>query len=208
MAILFDEKSIKLGHVDGCVFRRMNGKIVMQSMPSQYRDANSPAQQKQRRGMCNILAYYRLLKNIIHGQFAEVGGRTYNNFVSSNLKLDAVELSKEDYKKGYCILAPYIISKGTLPPLEAQAVDNHIEVQIKGEDWQYGDILRFIKVTKKESSDNPFLMVANYDERIIYNAKDQTIVTQELPHGAYAFVHVRCKGEDNTKVSTEHLVIV
>lgn len=119
MAILFDEKSIKLGHVDGCVFRRMNGKIVMQSMPSQYRDANSPAQQKQRSGMCNILAYYRLLKNIIHGQFAEVGGRTYNNFVSSNLKLDAVELSKEDYKRGYCILAPYIISKGTLPPLEA-----------------------------------------------------------------------------------------
>lgn len=211
MAILLDEKTIKLGHIDGFVFRKVNGKIVTQSMPSQYTDANSPAQQKQRSGMRNILAFYRLklLRELIKEQFKEVDGRAYNNFVSRNLKLEAVELSEKDYKNDRCILAPYIISEGTLPPLNQRVVDSCLQVKINGKEWKRSDILRLIRIEGSESSGNaPMHAIGKFEEKTIYKPVDQTITTPSLPHGAYAFVHVRYRSHDNLKVSTEHLMIV
>ena len=52
------ENGILSGHTGRFVYRELNGKQVVQSMPSHYRDANTDAQKKQRSGMRNILAYY------------------------------------------------------------------------------------------------------------------------------------------------------
>lgn len=211
MAILLDEKTIKLGHIDGFVFRKVNGKIVAQSMPSQYTDANSPAQQKQRSGMRNILAFYRmkLLRELIKEQFKEVDGRAYNNFVSRNLKQEAVELSEKDYKNDRCILAPYIISEGTLPPLNQHVVDGCLQVKINGNEWKRYDVLRLIRIESSNATgDAPAQAIVRFKNEPIYKPVDQTITTTPLPHGAYAFVHLRYRGNDTPKVSTEHLMII
>lgn len=112
------ENGILSGHTGRFVYRELNGKQVVQSMPSHYRDANTDAQKKQRSGMRNILAYYRLLKDVIVEQFEDSSGvrkSPYHSFVHHNILLPPVELPQAEYNKGLSVLAPYIISFGSLP---------------------------------------------------------------------------------------------
>ncbi len=44
---------LKRGHIGGMVFRVVNGKQVIQEMPSSYRDRKSEKQLRQRSGMKN-----------------------------------------------------------------------------------------------------------------------------------------------------------
>ena len=47
---------LKRGHIGGMVYRVVNGKQVIQEMPSSYRDRKSEKQLRQRSGMKNIVA--------------------------------------------------------------------------------------------------------------------------------------------------------
>lgn len=210
MAIVDDPKGIKSGHMGGVVFRTVDGKIVSQAMPSQYKDAKSPAQQKQRSGMRNLLAFYRVVADAIRLQFNDEKGhgRPYNLFVGQNLKMPAVELPEDDYKKGNCILAPYIISYGKLKPLEPEVVDGCLRVEAKPELWRKGDILRLVGVESKGMEDGVPTRLTLRCEDMNIDRRPETVFTSEpLPHGAYTFVHIRRIGK-KYQSSTQQLIII
>lgn len=210
MAIIDDSMGIKTGHADGFVFREVNGKMVAQAMPSQYKDAKSPAQQKQRSGMRNLLAFYRVAADAIRLQFNDDKGhgRPYNLFVGMNLKMTAVELPEGDYKKGNCILAPYIISYGKLTPLEPEVIDGCLSVYVNPENWRKGDILRLVGVESKCIDDSLPTRLTLRCEDLNIDRRPETVFTSEpLPHGAYTFVHIRRIGK-KYQSSTQQLIII
>ena len=198
------------GHIGQIVYRELNGMQVAQAMPSQYHDAKSEAQLKQRSGMRNILATYRLLKAAIKEQFEEATSmkRPYNCFVHHNLLLPAIELSKKDYDMRLGLLAPYIVSHGSLPPLDIGDNNDTIQFQMKAEDWKPLDVLRLIRIESKESSaDTPTHLKAMVQDTIINKVEDKIIVSTPLPHGAYTFVHLR-QTRKGFIVSTQHLSLL
>ena len=198
------------GHIGPIVYRELNGIQVAQAMPSQYHDAKSEAQLKQRSGMRNILATYRLLKGAIKEQFEEATSmkRPYNCFVHHNLLLPAVELSKKDYDMRLGLLAPYIVSHGSLPPLDIQVNADTIQFQMKYEEWETLDILRLIMIESTEpSADKPTHLKAVVQDTIINKVEDKMIVSDTLPHGAYTFVHLR-QTRKGFLVSTQHLSLL
>ena len=209
MAIVNDNGFLS-GHIGQIVYRELNGLQVAQAMPSQYHDAKSAAQLKQRSGMRNILATYRLLKAAIKEQFEEATSmkRPYNCFVHHNLLLPAVELSKKDYDTKLGLPAPYIVSHGSLPPLDIQVNTDTIQFQMKYEEWKELDILRLIKIESTEpSADTPAHLKADVQDTIINNVEDKMIVSTPLLHGAYTFVHLR-QTRKGFLVSTQHLFLL
>ena len=116
------------GHIGNEVFRDLGDRVVMQAMPSCYTDKKSEAQLKQRSGMKNILAMYRKVKEAVSGCFEERHGkqRDYNCFVSHNLLQSPVPMSKKEYRNGETILAPYVISSGSLPSLDYEWKDGRL----------------------------------------------------------------------------------
>lgn len=198
------------GHIGSIVYRELNGMQVAQAMPSQYHDAKSEAQLKQRSGMRNILATYRLLKGSIKEQFEEATSmkRPYNCFIHHNLLLPAVELSKKDYDMRLGLLAPYIVSHGSLPPLNIQVNTDTIQFQMKYEEWKELDILRLIMLESTEpSADKPTHLKAVVQDTFINKVEDKMIVSDSLPHGAYTFVHLR-QTRKGFLVSTQHLSLL
>lgn len=198
------------GHIGSIVYRELNGIQVAQAMPSQYHDAKSEAQLKQRSGMRNILATYRLLKGAIKEQFEEATSmkRPYNCFIHHNLLLPAVELSKKDYDMRLGLLAPYIVSHGSLPPLNIQVNTDTIQFQMKYEEWKELDILRLIMLESTEpSADKPTHLKAVVQDTFINKVEDKMIVSDALPHGAYTFVHLR-QTRKGFLVSTQHLFLL
>lgn len=198
------------GHIGQIVYRELNGMQVAQAMPSQYHDAKSEAQLKQRSGMRNILATYRLLKAAIKEQFEEATSmkRPYNCFVHHNLLLPAIELSKKDYDMRLGLLAPYIVSHGSLPPLDIQVNTDTIQFQMKSEEWKELDILRLIMLERTgPSADTPTHLKAVVQDTFINKVEDKMIVSDTLPHGAYTFVHLR-QTRKGFLVSTQHLSIL
>ena len=198
------------GHIGQIVYRELNGMQVAQAMPSQYHDAKSEAQLKQRSGMRNILATYRLLKAAIKEQFEEATSmkRPYNCFIHHNLLLPAIELSKKDYDMRLGLLAPYIVSHGSLSPLDIQVNTDTIQFQMKYEEWKELDTLRLIMLESTEpSADKPTHLKAVVQDTFINKVEDKMIVSDTLPHGAYTFVHLR-QTRKGFLVSTQHLSLL
>mgnify|MGYP004573597445 CR=1 FL=1 len=205
------ENGILSGHTGIYVYREMNGKQVVQSMPSHYRDANTDAQKKQSCGMRNILAYYRLLKDVIVEQFEDsvgVGRSAYHSFLHHNILLSPVELPQPDYNKGLGIIAPYIISFGSLPPLEVSVEDGSLQFSMKSEEWEEGDILLLIKVECPTPGNNtPSSWSATHVDEVTNEPENKLIKTSQLPHGAYAHVHI-CNTVSNSLVSSQRLLLI
>ena len=93
---------LKRGHIGGMVYRVVNGKQVIQEMPSSYRDRKSEKQLRQRSGMKNIVAAYRLVSKAIQECFEDAEGtkRPYHRFLYHNLLLDPVAMTANTIETG------------------------------------------------------------------------------------------------------------
>lgn len=199
------------GHTGDLVYREVKGKQIVQAMPSHYHDANTISQQKQRSGLRNIMAFYRLLKDLIKEQFEEASPlkRAYNCFIHHNLLLPAVILEKQAFDQGLCLLAPYVISHGSLPSLQAEIVDGRIRFQMKKDEWKQGDVLRRIQVAPSTHENNcsPLSWTATFTDEAIDTPEDRIIEMGGNASGGYAFIHIR-NTANHRWVSTQHLVIL
>ena len=122
--------------------------------------------------------------------------------------LSPVELPQSDYNKGLSVLAPYIISFGSLPPLEVVVEDNSLRFCMKSEEWEKGDILRLIKVECPAPDNNtPSSLDATYVDEVINEPENKLIMTSRLSHGAYAYVHIR-NAVSRSLVSSQRLLLI
>lgn len=110
------------GKVGDLVFARRLGQQTTRAYNSSPKDAKTRSQVTQRVKMANVIAMYRALKNICNHSFEglNVGQTSYSAFVKANLTGNKVSLTKEAASFGACVVAPYLISRGSLPSIQVE----------------------------------------------------------------------------------------
>lgn len=110
------------GKVGDLVFARRLGQQTTRAYNSSPKDAKTRSQVTQRVKIANVIAMYRALKNICNHSFEglDVGQTSYSAFVKANLTGNKVSLTKEASSFGACVVAPYLISRGSLPSIQVE----------------------------------------------------------------------------------------
>lgn len=110
------------GKVGDLVFARRLGQQTTRAYNSNPKDAKTRSQVTQRVKMANVIAMYRALKNICNHSFEglDVGQTSYSAFVKANLTGNKVSLTKEAASFGACVVAPYLISRGSLSTIQVE----------------------------------------------------------------------------------------
>ena len=175
MAIV-EKNGIISGSIDNVVYKNYNGKIVACRKQTTYRDAKAEGQVVYRVKMRNIQNIYAALKESLRGNFQDKTGRQsdYSRFQGINMQKPAVYLNKNEVAMKAQIVAPYIVSFGTLAPIEYELRDNLLVTNISlgnlsitpdttvseialaivknNEGWEYDDCLEFMVVKQTEGN--------------------------------------------------------
>ena len=116
MAILKGIISKMNGSAGNLTFKQSGGQTVVSEKVTQTTDAKTELQQKQRMKWANVIRMYQVLRPYMKLAFGgSQNGRTdYNKFVSVNLALQPVYLTKAEVTAGACVVAPYKITQGKL----------------------------------------------------------------------------------------------
>ena len=173
MAIL-EQNGNYSGKISNVVYKNYNGKIVVCHKQTTYRDAKAEGQVVYRVKMRNIQNIYASLKESLRGNFQDKTGRQtdYSRFQGVNMQKPAVYLNKKEVAIKAQIVAPYIVSFGTLPPIGYELKDNQLVTDIglgnltitpdttvsqlvlaimkNNEGWELDDCLEFMIVRQME----------------------------------------------------------
>ena len=173
MAIL-EKNGVIIGSVDDVVYKNYNGKVVVCRKQTTYRDAKTEGQVVYRVKMRNIQNIYAALKEALRGNFQDKTGRQtdYSRFQGVNMQKPAVYLNKNEVAMKAQVVAPYIVSFGTLPQIEYEIKDNSLVTNISlgdlsvtpdttvseialaivknNDGWEYDDCLEFMVVRQSE----------------------------------------------------------
>jgi hypothetical protein len=103
-----------------------NASIKTTKTPSQ-------AQLAQKSRFSNIVAAYQLMADFLIGSYEPKLQKVsfYNLFIKYNFGKVNVYLTKEEAEAKSCVVAPYSISHGTLPPIEMSAQGNNLVSSIR-----------------------------------------------------------------------------
>ena len=104
------------GKVGSLVFSRRLGQQVTRPYNAQVRNPKTRAQMSRRIKWANIINMWRLMKPLIQMgmQNRKTSQSDYNKFVSLNINKSEAYLLKEEARQGATLLAPYIITSGSL----------------------------------------------------------------------------------------------
>ena len=173
MAIL-EKNGVITGSVDDVVYKNYNGKVVVCRKQTTYRDAKTEGQVVYRVKMRNIQNIYAALKEALRGNFQDKTGRQtdYSRFQGVNMQKPAVYLNKNEVAMKAQVVAPYIVSFGTLVPIDYELKDNSLVTNISlgnlsitpdttvseialaivknNDGWEYDDCLEFMAVRQSE----------------------------------------------------------
>ena len=108
----------------GAVWYNRKGETVVRELAAQVSNPKSTAQMEQRAKLANLVAFYRANQFWMHwGSFQtkKQEWSDYNAFVSANMGMDAVYLTKQWAEAGATVVAPYIVSVGSLPRINVVA---------------------------------------------------------------------------------------
>lgn len=168
-----------LGHIKTGIYGDINlfmrkGKLTAASATNVAVNARTPLQMARRITWSNIIATYRVMKEGLREGWENVpkGQSLYNQFISVNAKAQPYALTKTDFQAGACIVAPYLITRGSLDPIRvdtsagvALAVTNirlgdlvvnafttvgqlAKAIVENNADWQYGDKLTYFSLVQ------------------------------------------------------------
>lgn len=202
---------LKRGHIGGMVFRVVNGKQVIQGMPSHYRDRKSKKQLKQRSGMKNIVAAYRLMGKCIQECFEDAEGtkRPYHRFLYHNLLRTPVAMTADTTEMGRWVPTDYVVSYGSLHELLPEVRERGVLfVPINSNDWAQGDTLRVIKIFLDKRHDDGTMSTSIDMEDIHYQSGFDHEIDISAPNLiAVACIHKRQIGT-KWKCSTQCLILL
>lgn len=109
-----------IGRVGGNVYYMNKGQNIARELAPAISNPQTAAQQEQRMRWANLVSFYRVnLPWMKRGAF-ESKKQTwsdYNAFVSANSKISPVFLTKGESEQGAAVVAPYTITKGSLPSI-------------------------------------------------------------------------------------------
>lgn len=97
-----------------------DGVNIARELAPQVSNPRTEAQMRQRMQWANLVNFYKVSKGWMGRKSFESKPRTwsdYNAFMSANLGQTPVYLTKQVADNGGCILAPYAVTKGSLPDI-------------------------------------------------------------------------------------------
>ena len=145
------------GSVGSLTFKQNGGQTVVSEKITQTTNAKTELQQKQRLKWANIIREYQVLQPYMKLAFGGTrnGRNDYNKFMSTNLSMTPVYLTKAEVGAGMCIVAPYEITHGTV---------RSIAVSGKGKKAVTDIRLGTLNITKTTS-------VAEFSNAVVQNNK-------------------------------------
>ena len=107
-----------IGRVGGNVYYMNKGQNIARELAPAISNPQTAAQQEQRMRWANLVSFYRANQPWQKRGAFESKKQTwsdYNAFVSANSKVSPVYLTKQQAEQGGAVVAPYIVTKGSLP---------------------------------------------------------------------------------------------
>lgn len=196
------------GKLGDLVFFRRKGEQVSRAYVKKVPNPNTRAQVKQRSSLTNIIRLYQSSPSFFASAFQnkKVGQSDYNALVSLNLRSDfQIFLPKDMADNGGGVVAPYIITSGSLQPIivSGQGVDAVTNIAVGSsfsvtEDTTVaqlsaailnnntfinaGDQLSYLSIEQYTYMDYPRLRARKYE--LVINTSDNTKVLDIMPEQA------------------------
>ena len=191
-----------IGRVGGNVYYMNKGQNIARELAPAISNPQTAAQQEQRMRWANLVSFYRANQPWQKRGAFESKKQTwsdYNAFVSANSKVSPVYLTKQQAEQGGAVVAPYIVTKGSLPSVavvsdetnEQFVSDLYVgDLTITGATTaaqlsaalrdnnnvlQEGDQLSFILNIQSTSPDGVPFITARYYEFIIDSSDNRTL---------------------------------
>lgn len=193
----------KLG---GSVIYQAMGQTRQRALASEYSNPRTQAQMAQRVRWSNLVNLYRVNANWMKYAFEtkKQSQSDYNKFMSLNVANSPIFLAKQVAAAGGCIVAPYIITQGSLPSIEAVELsenwftnlyvgsasliaidttisDISVELLNNNPALREGDQLSFIRLTQQTNSSTgvPYVIVRKYE--FILSSTDSRLLKDFWP---------------------------
>lgn len=203
-------KSLWLGSarkkLGGAVTYQLKGQQIVRKEAASVSNPRTTAQMDQRIRLANLVNFYRANKSwMAKGAFENKEQRwsDYNAFVSTNLSSNRVFLTKSQASKGVAVAAPYKVTAGSLPELQASENSGTMEVAIQASEApttlgalsqaiisrypgiQNGDQLSIIQYNSRVDTDGDELLYVSPSE-IILNTESSELLTAVLPNWTFS----------------------
>lgn len=193
----------KLG---GSVIYQAMGQTRQRALAAEVANPRTQSQMTQRVRWSNLVNLYRVNANWMKFAFEtkKQSQSDYNKFMSLNVANSPIFLPKQVAAAGGCIVAPYIITQGSLPSIEAVNVDDNwftnlyidsqssigptttigglsVELLEFNPALREGDQLSFIRMTQQTNSSTgvPYVIVRKYE--FIISESDSRLLSDFWP---------------------------
>lgn len=107
----------KLG---GVVFYQQSGRTLARELAPQVSNPRTSSQMNQRTKLANVVEMYKANKFWMKGAFENKPAKEsdYNAFVKANLATSLVTQSKSEAAANACVVAPYVVTSGSILSIE------------------------------------------------------------------------------------------
>lgn len=115
-----------IGKLGGAVYYVNKGQNIGRELAASVSNPRTDAQQTQRMRWANLVAFYRSNQPWMKSGAFETKKQTwsdYNAFVSANSAVSPVYLTKPQAASGGGVVAPYVVTRGSLPSIETLNAD-------------------------------------------------------------------------------------
>lgn len=151
------------GKVGDVVFSRRLGEQVARAYNGKPRNANTRGQAAQRSQLSNIVVMYRAAIRLLDHSFTsrKPNQTSYNAFVSRNLGTIPVYVPKAMAAAGGCVVAPYVVSDGTLPSIQTSGMGVETVTNISLGQLTIGNETTIAEFTQTLVSNNANILVGD-----------------------------------------------
>lgn len=191
-----------IGRVGGNVYYMNKGQNIARELAPAISNPQTAAQQEQRMRWANLVSFYRVNQPWMKRGAFESKKQTwsdYNAFVSANSKISPVYLTKGEVEQGAAVVAPYTITKGSLPSVAVvsdetneqfvsdlyvgdlvisgttTAAELSAALRANNNNLQEGDQVSFILNFQGTTTDGVPYITARYYEFIIDSSDNRTL---------------------------------
>ncbi len=198
------------GKVGDLVYTVRSGEQLIRGVPSKVRNPRTELQMAQRMKWPNVLAAYRALQPYMKDCFeTKQGGQTdYNRFMGTNLHAEPVYLEKSAARLGAGIVAPYVISQGSLPSIQVNGATPATDIALGqltiGDDttvaefaqavvqnnyaYSYGDQIAFFRLVQEEDSQDGHPYISVSATRVNLDPADTSTLRSVAPASGFSTV--------------------
>lgn len=184
-------------------YKGRDGRNVIRKRTWNRRNAKSPLQMRRRVQWPNLVQNWKAILPYMHPSFENksAGQTDFNAFMQANIDSNCVFLSKKQNRTGVCVVAPYVITRGTLPEVVLTSASGGKlktnialgDLTISGETsvtafsnavvnnnmgYEYGDQISFLLMTQTVVGENSLpKAIVTFEKVVLSNNDNRTLLT-------------------------------